>query len=107
MSARLNEFKLLGVFNAPARVKETTTNSLLCKRLLTVYRGWTNPRTGCYEEDFDDFDLCAWGRVAEDMSDIPEGTSVLVIGKLKLEHWGEDNRSSLRLAVDSIQRVCE
>lgn len=106
MSAKLNEFKLLGVFERLPETKETQTGSLMCKRALTVSRGWTNPRTGLYEESLDDFDLCAWGRVAEEMADIPVGSSVLIVGKLKLEYWGE-NRSSLRLAVDSIQVVCE
>lgn len=109
MSAKLNEFKLIGSFRSEPRTKETRTGTVICRRVLTVPRGWHNPETGFYEESSDDFEICAWGRVAQDMQEAPVGASVLVLGKLKMERWMDngDIRHSLRLAVDSVQLVCE
>jgi single-stranded DNA-binding protein len=109
MSVKLNEWKLFGAFVTDPRMKETRTGTLLCRRVISVPRGWHNPDTGLYEESHDEFELCAWGRVAEDMEAVRHGTPVLVIGKLKLERWTDNGemRQSMRLAVDSVQAACE
>lgn len=109
MSAKLNEFKLIGRFVSAPKVKETRTQTLLCRRVFSVPRGWHNPETGMYEESSDEFELCAWGRAAEDMEGVAGGATVLVSGKLKMERWTDNGemRHSLRLAVDSVQQVCE
>lgn len=109
MSAKLNEFKMIGRFTSDPRSKETRTGTLICRRVIAVPRGWHNPDTGVYEESADEFELCAWARAAEDMEDVPSGVNVLVSGKLKMEQWTDNGeiRRSLRLAVDSVQRVCE
>lgn len=109
MSAKLNKFQCIGGFVSDPRVKETRTGTLICRRVISVPRGWHNPDTGNYEESSDEFELCAWGRVAEEMEAVPRGASVLVEGKLKMERWTDNGeiRHSLRLAVDSLQQVCE
>ena len=109
MSAKKNVFEMIGSFVGQPRVKETRTGTLICRRLISVPRGWHNPDTGVYEESADEFEVCAWGRVARDIEETPSGVSVLIEGKLKMERWTDNGeiRHSMRLAVESVQTICE
>lgn len=105
---KLNELKLIGEFRGTPRVSETKSGTLMCRRTISVARSWTNDG-GAYCEEFDDFETVSWGKVAEIVQKIESGSLVLIMGKVKLEQWYDDEdvqKTAMRIACDCVQFLC-
>jgi len=93
----LNKIVLVGTVDSEPDVKATTTGDLVVNFTLSVQRP---PRTDGIQTAPDKLRIVGWRRLADMASQYPEGTLVVVDGRIQTRHY--DNQEGQRIYITEV-----
>ena len=106
--ASFNRVVLVGNLTRDIELKYLQSGSAVTEIGLAINDRRKNPQTGEWIDDPVFVDVTLWGRTAEIASEyLSKGSSVLIEGRLKYDHWEKDGqkRSKLRVVGEAMQML--
>ena len=101
-----NSVTIVGNVTRDPELRFTPSGQAVANFGVAVNRKWQNRTTNEWEEATSFFDVVAWAKVGENVSEsCPKGTRVVVTGRLDQRSWdtdGGDRRSKVEIVADEV-----
>ena len=101
-----NSVTIIGNVTRDPELRFTPSGQAVANFGVAVNRKWQNRTTNEWEEATSFFDVVAWAKLGENVSEsCPKGTRVVVTGRLDQRSWdtdGGDRRSKVEIVADEV-----
>ena len=101
-----NHVTIIGNVVRDPELRFTPSGQAVANFGVAVNRKWQNRTTNEWEEATSFFDVVAWAKLGENVSEsCPKGTRVVVTGRLDQRSWdtdGGDRRSKVEIVADEV-----
>ena len=101
-----NSVTIVGNVTRDPELRFTPSGQAVANFCVAVNRKWQNRTTNEWEEATSFFDVVAWAKLGENVSEsCPKGTRVVVTGRLDQRSWdtdGGDRRSKVEISAAAV-----